>query len=312
VKRLSYQLTVARVGIATLHQTLRQLLRLKSEHAHRSVVTLWHLFDETVTYEEDPSGTATAVTALKNKWDTEYRAYENARHQVEAITKGPLKAHREKAIHILKVLLLYHLSQSRPQGLRDLHAGQDQSDVKREDRAAAHVEEFVQKKLQENPELEGIHFSDLFEHFLILKDKPRRLLKDLLPDYLYKTAEGTWRPPQTEAERQFKLEGRKLGTNRRMKRVVQCLESDVPVRPGDRPDDVTLCDWIRQCKKSGLYDWGKILFEKGGLDLESLSESTRDDVVEDHHVCCRKLAQQAGVVKPRRGRNASSGQRFDR
>jgi len=36
----------------------------------------------------------------------------------------------------------------------------------------------------------------------------------------------------------------------------------------DRPANAaTLADWIYQCRRAGLYDLGRILYEKGGLRL---------------------------------------------
>ena len=48
---------------------------------------------------------------------------------------------------------------------------------------------------------EGVHYSDLFEQYLPIKDKPRRLLADWLPEYFIKTLDGTWRPPADDEER---------------------------------------------------------------------------------------------------------------
>ena len=48
---------------------------------------------------------------------------------------------------------------------------------------------------------DGVHYSDLFEQYLPIADKPRRLLADWLPEFFFKTADGTWRPPANDEER---------------------------------------------------------------------------------------------------------------
>ena len=120
--------------------------------------------------------------------------------------------------------------------------------------------------LKKNPELEGVHYSDLFEQYLPVHDKPRRLLADWLPEYFIKTPSGTWRPPDKEEGEQL-AELREAGTLRRIKRFANALIEGVPVRDKDRPgSDVDLLDWLRQCRRAGLYEQGKAIYEKGGLN----------------------------------------------
>ena len=69
----------------------------------------------------------------------------------------------------------------------------------------------------------------------------------------------------------------------------------VPAR--ERPNDATLAEWIRHCKRSGLYEQGKLLYEMGGLNLDSLSEEMQVDVEEDYQVCVRLLARAQGESK---------------
>lgn len=61
----------------------------------------------------------------------------------------------------------------------------------------------------------------------------------------------------------------------------------------ERPNDATLAEWIRHCKRSGLYQQGKVLYEKGGLNLDNLPEEVMVDLEEDYHVCVRMLARTA-------------------
>lgn len=173
----------------------------------------------------------------------------------------------------------------------------DEAETVKEDAAAKSVTGFIEKWLQKNPHKEGVHYSDIFEHFVYaVQERPRRQLQDWLPDYFYKTTEGTYRLPANQEEEDAKAKGRQAGINRRIKRYVAYLTQGVPVPEKERPGDATLAEWIRQCKLTGLYLQGKTLFEKGGLDLNHLSEEAQVNVEEDYQVCLRLLT---------RGENAS-------
>jgi hypothetical protein len=166
----------------------------------------------------------------------------------------------------------------------------DEAETTREDAAAVKLEAFMEDWLQKNRHKEGVHYSDLFEYYLYsVKDRPRRLLQDWLPDYFYKTNEGTYRLPANDEEREAKARGRALGINRRIKRLVSYLEQGIPVPEKEYPGAATLAEWIRQCKLSGLYQEGIILYEKGGLNLDHLSEETQVNLEEDYQVCLRML-----------------------
>lgn len=185
----------------------------------------------------------------------------------------------------------------------------DAAESAKEDAAAESVARFIGKWLKDHPWNEGVHYSDIFEHYVYaVRDKPRRALADWLLDYFYKTDEGTYRLPASDEERQLKAESRAKGTGRRIKRYVTYLEQGVPVPERERPNDATLAEWIRQCKKSGLYEQGKLLYERGGLNLDALPEDVQVGVEEDYQVCVRALAR-AGDGKPGgRERKAKPGQ----
>jgi len=53
--------------------------------------------------------------------------------------------------------------------------------------------------------------------------------------------------------------------------------------------DVTVAEWIRHSKRSGIYEQGKLLYEKGGLNLDNLPEEVQVNVEEDYQVCVRML-----------------------
>lgn len=186
----------------------------------------------------------------------------------------------------------------------------DRAEVEKEDSAASTLEEFMRKKLSTQPELEGIHYSDLFERVISLSvaDRPRRLFENWLPEYFFKTSEGTWRPPADEAERQQKAAIREAGTLRRMKRFANSLIEGVPVREQDRPDSAhTLAEWIRQCRRAGLYEQGRALYEIGGLDLERLDEESQIEVEDDYRICVKRGSEDEGKKKSKsQGRKKKS------
>ncbi|OPX75383.1 MAG: Modification methylase MjaII [Methanosaeta sp. PtaB.Bin018] len=177
---------------------------------------------------------------------------------------------------------------------------EDSAESAKEDSAAAIVREFITKT--KKPEDEGVHYSDIFEHYIYAipaKEKPRRPLAEWLLDYFYKTDEGTYRLPSSPEEEQIKKEGRSHGISRRIKRYLSYIDQGVPVPAGERPGDATLADWIRHAKRSGMYEQGKLLYEKGGLRLENLSEEVQANVDEDYQICVKMLARRASPERDR-------------
>ena len=68
-------------------------------------------------YEEEPSGVHAGLVAIKTKREDDYRAYEACRGQIEGMTKGYLKVHRDKAIRIVQTLFLVYLARTRQRGI---------------------------------------------------------------------------------------------------------------------------------------------------------------------------------------------------
>jgi DNA modification methylase len=168
----------------------------------------------------------------------------------------------------------------------------DEAESKKEESAAKRLETFMTKYLKEHPEVDGVHYSDLFEQYLPVKDKPRRLLIDWLPEYFYRTSEGTWRPAQDDEERQQKSALRSSGSLRRIKRFINAILNSVPPSEKDRPENAaTLANWIYQCRRAGLFEQGKLLYEQGGLSFENLSEEAQLAVEEDYKICIRRARQ---------------------
>ena len=182
----------------------------------------------------------------------------------------------------------------------------DTAENAREDAAAEKLGVFIKAFLRKNPGDEGVHYSDLFEHYIYaVKDKPRRQLAEFLPDYFYKTEQGTWRLPASEEEEKAKHEARVKGLGRRVKRYIAQLELGAVIPDHERPNDATLAEWIRHCKRAGLYEQGKLLYEKGGLNPDNLPEEAMVNVEEDYQVCARMLAREASEPK-RRGRKTGA------
>jgi len=113
LRAITYELTTARSAIHFMHQTLKHQVKVKG----RELIRLWELFDEAVRYEEDPSGVTAGLVAIKTKRESEYRAYEQCKRQIDGLTKGNLKVNRDKAIKALQTLFLYHIGRTKQTGL---------------------------------------------------------------------------------------------------------------------------------------------------------------------------------------------------
>mgnify|MGYP001409786809 CR=1 FL=1 len=186
----------------------------------------------------------------------------------------------------------------------------DAAESSKEDAVADKISRFVSNCLNDNPESDGVHYSDVFEHYVFtVKDKPRRHLAEWILDYLFITDDGKYRLPTSEDEIKLKSDGRVKGTQRRIKRYISFLQQGISIIGKERPNDLTLAEWIRHCKRSGLYEQGKLLYEKGGINLDNLSEETMVNVEEDYQVCVRMLARSSSIAtaeKLKRGRKSTN------
>lgn len=169
---------------------------------------------------------------------------------------------------------------------REEDAKLDEAVSAREAAAAEKVEAFLKRTLLRYSEQAGVHYSDIFEFYLYgVPEKPRRHISEWLPDYFYITADGTYRPPATEAEREAKTHARLTGLNRQIKRFLAYLEQGLALPAGEQPNDATLVAWVAHCRASHLYTQGRLLYERGGLNLEHLSDEQQEAVDEDYQVC---------------------------
>ncbi len=177
----------------------------------------------------------------------------------------------------------------------------DRAEQAKEDAAAARLEKYMTVHFRKHPEDVGVHFSELWEQNLSIADRPRRLLADWITEYFFKTTDGTWRPPAHEQEREQKTALRQTGTLRRIKRFANALIDGVPVRDKDRPArDADLLDWLRQCRRAGLHEQGKAIYEKGGLNLANLTDEQQIEAEDDYRICVRRGGDEE--AKPKRKR----------
>ncbi len=106
-------LTSERSTIHFMHETLKRLMNGDCNE----LISLGHLFEKTVTYEEDPSGMSEGLAAVKLKWEVEYQAYITCERQIIAQPRGLLKIYNDRALKILQTLFLYQIARLRLQGL---------------------------------------------------------------------------------------------------------------------------------------------------------------------------------------------------
>jgi hypothetical protein len=73
------------------------------------------------------------------------------------------------------------------------------------------------------------------------------------------------------------------------------------VRDKDRPgSDRDLLDWLRQCRRAGLFEQGRAIYEKGGLNLANLNEEEQLEAEDDYRICARRGSSEE--VKAKQGR----------
>ncbi len=173
--------------------------------------------------------------------------------------------------------------------LKETADDMDFTERAREDHSAEVIEKYMVDYLKKKPYETGVHYSDIFENYLPVGDKPRRLIQEWMWDYFYKTPEGKWRPPATDEEREEKAKLRQSGIYRKIKRFANALIKEVPIREKDRPGSgMEMADWVRECRRAGLYEHGRAIFEKGGMNIENLDEERRLELEEDYEICVRR------------------------
>ena len=291
--------------------TLRDLIVNFRKPGHGEIIS-----DIEITGDEDDKTFSDKVLAiiaelLKNyPGSTRDRIYDEVVSKM--ISKGELKSLDidDLLVHIAEEAFTIdqNCSSSNRWYLKEDKISNDDAESAKEDKSAQEIADFIGKHMVKHPHLEGAPFSDIIDYyFFAIKDKPRRPLVELLSDYFIKTDNATYRLPNSDEEKLLKAEGRAKGTQRSIKRYIAFLQQSVAIPGKERPNDSTLVEWVRHCKRSGLYEQGKLLYEKGGLNLDNLTEEATVNAEEDYQVCVRMLARSGGAkteAKPKRGRKA--------
>jgi hypothetical protein len=71
----------------------------------------------------------------------------------------------------------------------------------------------------------ALHYTQIYECYLPLSPKPKITLFELLADYFYQTAEGNWRHPADDNERQAKAALRTQAARRKLQRFCRLIEA---------------------------------------------------------------------------------------
>jgi hypothetical protein len=138
LRDITFELTTARSAIHFMHQTLKHSIKNQS----KELIRLWDFFDETMEYEEDPSGTHAGIVQIKTKRESDYRAYQICLRHVDEMQKGPLKANRDRSVKVLQILFLNFIAK------RSVHSGISGDDLAN----AVLIEKNPNATVQENVE----------------------------------------------------------------------------------------------------------------------------------------------------------------
>lgn len=177
--------------------------------------------------------------------------------------------------------------------LKDEYEEVKPSEREKEEKAASAIEKFMKERLEKTG-LREVEFYDALFFYLAkyLRGKtrelaPMRRFPEILEDYFIRTTKG-YRPPQTDDERAVLKEDRQKGTSRQIRRYVRHLVQGLPLPEEKKPDAQTIADWIKHCRRVGMYQEGAILYEKGGLIISKLPEKKIVDIEEDYKICKRR------------------------
>ena len=110
---ISSHLTFTRSTIHFMLETLRHQCKQHST----DLVSLWSMFDELVSYEEDPSGTTQSIASIKTRFPKEWSAFEISKRHIDSSTNPKIKAYRSRCEKIVKTLFLFHIANLEPHGL---------------------------------------------------------------------------------------------------------------------------------------------------------------------------------------------------
>lgn len=213
------------------------------------------------------------------------------------VSKGEMKRHDFESL--LKGLAIEN--EARMWFLKEQYEEIQPSERRKEQRAAEAIERFMGDRM-ESAALTEVEFYDILFFYLTnyLRGKtrelaPMRRLPEILEDYFIRGKKG-YRPPQTDDERTLLKEARDKGLSRSIRRYIRHLTQASPFPEDKKPDTSTLADWIKHCRRVGMYREGIILYEKGGLVVSKLSERQVVDLNDDYRICKRRIKGQRRLL----------------
>ena len=59
-----------------------------------------------------------------------------------------------------------------------------------------------------------------------------------------------------------------------------------------------LLDWLRQCRRAGLYEQGRAIYEEGGLNLTNLDDEQQIEAEDNYRSCVKHGSEEE--PKPKR------------
>jgi len=95
-----------------------------------------------------------------------------------------------------------------------------------------------------------------------------------------------------EAVKRIRERARLRRMHKKIQRYSCFLEGTGSVSLKKHPDTGTLCIWIRECRRAGMYKDGRILFEKGDICFDDLPETQKIELFEDYIICMRTLKRE--------------------
>lgn len=113
LRAVSSHLTTVRSALYFMLETVKRQCKNKSNE----LITLWSMFDEVVSYGEDPSGVNRSIANIQTKFPEEWKAYEHAKRQISSATKGYLKTYPARCEKITKTLFLEYIGKTSEKGL---------------------------------------------------------------------------------------------------------------------------------------------------------------------------------------------------
>ncbi|MBI9046675.1 MAG: hypothetical protein JEZ06_19445, partial [Anaerolineaceae bacterium] len=113
LRAVSFNLTTVRSALYFMLETIKRQCKKQSNE----LVTLWAMFDEVVTYDEDPSGVNRSIANIQTKFPEEWKAFEQAKRQISSATKGYLKTYPARCEKITKTLFLEYIAKTSEKGL---------------------------------------------------------------------------------------------------------------------------------------------------------------------------------------------------